>query len=51
VESGSEWIVDADLKDFFGSVNHEKQIADSAVMLPVTTIMFPPRLADSRLKS
>ena len=24
VGSGSEWIVDADLKDFFGSVNHEK---------------------------
>jgi group II intron reverse transcriptase/maturase len=24
VEAGNEWIVDADLKDFFGSVNHEK---------------------------
>ena len=24
IESGSEWIVDADLKDFFGSVDHEK---------------------------
>src|SRR5579859_1684658 len=24
IDSGSEWIVDADLKDFFGSVNHEK---------------------------
>jgi RNA-directed DNA polymerase len=39
VESGSEWIVDADLKDFFGSVNHKKlltlvgkQIADSRVL-------------------
>ena len=39
VGSGSEWIVDADLKDFFGSVNHEKlltlvgkQIADSRVL-------------------
>ena len=37
--SGSEWIVDADLKDYFGSVNHEKlltlvgkQIADSRVL-------------------
>src|SRR6476469_937343 len=24
VEAGAEWIVDADLKDFFGSVDHEK---------------------------
>ena len=24
VEAGNEWIVDADLKDFFGSVDHEK---------------------------
>jgi len=24
VQSGCEWIVDADLKDFFGSVNHKK---------------------------
>lgn len=24
IEEGGEWIVDADLKDFFGSVNHEK---------------------------
>ena len=23
-EAGNEWIVDADLKDFFGSVDHEK---------------------------
>jgi RNA-directed DNA polymerase len=39
VEAGSEWIVDADLKDYFGSVDHEKlmtlvgkQIADSRVL-------------------
>ncbi|MCC8941492.1 hypothetical protein H8A99_34915 [Bradyrhizobium sp. Arg68] len=39
VESGNEWIVDVDLKDFFGSVDHEKlltlvgkQIADSRVL-------------------
>ena len=24
IEAGREWIVDADLKDFFGSVDHEK---------------------------
>jgi RNA-directed DNA polymerase len=39
LEAGSEWIVDADLKDFFGSVDHEKlmilvgkQIADGRVL-------------------
>jgi RNA-directed DNA polymerase len=24
IENGREWIVDADLKDFFGSVDHER---------------------------
>ncbi len=24
IQSGREWIVDADLKDFFGSLDHEK---------------------------
>ncbi|WP_196799578.1 reverse transcriptase domain-containing protein [Verrucomicrobium sp. 3C] len=39
LEAGNEWIVDADLKDFFGSVDHEKlmilvgkQIADGRVL-------------------
>ena len=39
IQSGSEWIVEGDLKDFFGSVNHEKllalvaqQIADGRVL-------------------
>ena len=27
IEAGREWIVDADLKDFFGSVDHEKLLA------------------------
>jgi RNA-directed DNA polymerase len=27
IEAGGEWIVDADLKDFFGSVSHEKLLA------------------------
>src|SRR6266446_6294636 len=27
IEGGSEWIVDADLRDFFGSVDHEKLLA------------------------
>jgi len=39
IEAGSEWIVDADLKDYFGSVDHDKllalvgkQIADGRVL-------------------
>jgi RNA-directed DNA polymerase len=39
VKEGNEWIVDADLKDFFGSVDHEKlmtlmnqRISDSCVL-------------------
>ena len=39
IHSGSEWIVDADLQDFFGSADHEKlltlvvqRIADSRVL-------------------
>jgi RNA-directed DNA polymerase len=39
VEAGNEWIVDSDLEDYFGSVDHEKlmallgkQIADSGVL-------------------
>jgi RNA-directed DNA polymerase len=39
IEEGHEWIVDADLKDFFGSVNHEKlltlvnqRVADGRVL-------------------
>src|SRR6202040_138638 len=39
IQSGQEWIVDGDLKDFFGSVDHEKlltlvaqRVADSRVL-------------------
>ena len=39
IQGGSEWIVDADLRDFFGSVDHEKlltlvahQVADGRVI-------------------
>src|ERR1700758_4785062 len=39
IQSGSEWIVDADLQDFFGSVDHEKlltlvaqRVADGRVL-------------------
>src|SRR6476660_4378367 len=46
IQGGSEWIVDADLKDFFGSVDHEKlltlvaqQVADSRVLRLVKAML------------
>jgi RNA-directed DNA polymerase len=46
IQSGREWIVDADLKDFFGSVDHEKlltlvaqRIADSRVLQLVQAML------------
>jgi RNA-directed DNA polymerase len=38
IQSGREWIVDADLKDFFGSVDHEKLLT-----------LIAQRVADSRV--
>ncbi len=46
IKGGSEWIVDADLKDFFGSVEHDKllalvarQIADGRVLSLIETML------------
>jgi RNA-directed DNA polymerase len=46
VEAGNEWIVDADLKDYFGSVDHEKlmallgkQIADSGALMLIQQML------------
>src|ERR1019366_9347032 len=46
VEAGNEWIVDADLKDYFGSVDHDrlmtligKQIADRSKFDPFTNVL------------
>ena len=46
VEAGNEWIVDADLKDYFGSVDHDrlitlvgKQVADSRVLEPIQQML------------
>jgi RNA-directed DNA polymerase len=46
IQSGREWIVDADLKDFFGSVDHEKlltlvaqQVADGRVLRLVRAML------------
>jgi RNA-directed DNA polymerase len=38
IQSGREWIVDADLKDFFGSIDHEKLLT-----------LLAPRIADGRV--
>ena len=38
IQSGGEWIVDADLKDFFGSVDHEKLLT-----------LMAQRVADGRV--
>jgi group II intron reverse transcriptase/maturase len=46
IEGGSEWIVDADLRDFFGSVDHEKllslltqQVADGRVLRLIKAVL------------
>ena len=46
IEGGSEWIVDADLKDFFGSVEHEKlltlvaqRVADARVLRLIRSML------------
>jgi len=51
IRSGREWIVDADLKDFFGSVDHEKlltlaaqRVADGRVLRLIPDLLtYPPR--------
>ncbi len=46
IQSGSEWIVDADLRDFFGSADHEKlltlvaqRVADGRVLRLIKTML------------
>jgi RNA-directed DNA polymerase len=46
IQSGREWIVDADLKDFFGSVDHEKlltliaqRVADGRVLCLIRAML------------
>jgi RNA-directed DNA polymerase len=46
IDGGSEWIVDGDLKDFFGSVDHEKlltlvaqQVADGRVLQLIAAML------------
>ena len=56
VEQGFEWVVDADLKDFFGSADHEKllvllnqQVADGRVLALLESIMKVGYLEDGKV--
>ena len=55
LESGCEWIVDADLKDFFGSVDHEKlmtlvaqRIADGRVLDVIESMLKAGSMAEGQ---
>ena len=52
IQSGREWIVDADLKDFFGSLDHEKlltlvaqRIADGRVLRLIRALLKAEAMA------
>jgi len=56
IESGREWIVDADLKDFFGSVDHEKlltrvaqRVADGRVLSLIKAMLKAGSYGQGRL--
>jgi RNA-directed DNA polymerase len=56
IEGGREWIVDADLKDFFGSVEHEKlltllaqRVADRRVLRLIRAILTAGSYGKGRL--
>src|SRR5664279_4255349 len=56
IQGGREWIVDADLKDFFGSVDHEKlltlvaqRIADGRVLRLIEAMLKAGSYAKGRL--
>ena len=56
IEGGSEWIVDADLKDFFGSVDHEKlltlvaqRVADGRVLRLIRSMLKAGSYGEGRL--
>jgi RNA-directed DNA polymerase len=55
LDAGAEWIVDADLKDFFGSVDHEKlltlvaqRVSDSRVLRLIRGMLQAGVLADGQ---
>ncbi|MFC1523065.1 group II intron reverse transcriptase/maturase [Elusimicrobiota bacterium] len=56
IETGSEWIVDADLKNFFGTVEHEKlmilvarKIADGRILKLIESILKAGCYKEGRL--
>jgi group II intron reverse transcriptase/maturase len=56
IEQGREWIVDADLKDFFGSVDHDKlltlvaqRVADGRVLRVLRAMLTAGSYGDGRL--
>lgn len=56
ITSGREWIVDADLKDFFGSVDHEKlmtlvaqQVADGRILRLIRAMLTAGSYGKGRL--
>jgi RNA-directed DNA polymerase len=56
IQSGREWIVDADLKDFFGSLDHEKlltlvaqRIADGRVLRLIKALLKAGSYGQGRL--
>ena len=58
IQSGREWIVDADLKDFFGSVDHKKlltlvaqQVADGRVLRLIQAMLEAGSWLEGRLSS
>src|SRR5438067_2446038 len=58
IQGGREWIVDADLKDFFGSVDHKKlltlvaqQVADGRVLRLIQAMLEAGSCLDGRVSS
>jgi len=56
IEAGAEWIVDADLKDFFGSVSHEKlltlvaqRVSDGRVLRLIEAMLTAGSYGEGRL--
>jgi RNA-directed DNA polymerase len=56
IEAGAEWIVDADLKDYFGSVDHEKlmtlvaqRVADGRVLTLIERMLTAGYMEQGRL--
>ena len=56
IQGGSEWIVDADLRDFFGSVDHEKlltlvaqRVADGRVLRLIEAMLKAGRYGKGQL--